>query len=183
MQASIEQASVAATDPHKNRKLRLLICYLTSLMILLVDQVLKGWVSALLPLCQFTSCESLEILPVFKLTLLHNYGAAFSFLHDASGWQRWFLSSISALVSGLVAIWLWRIHRHQRLMAAALVIILGGALGNLLDRVTTGYVIDFLVVHYQDWYFPAFNIADAAISIGAGLLILDMLMHRGSVHG
>ena len=181
MQASMEQAPGGATDTHKNRK-RLLLCYLTSLIILLLDQGLKGWMSALLPLCQPTQCESLVILPVFKLTLLHNYGAAFSFLHDAGGWQRWLLSSISGLVSGLIAIWLWHIHRQQRLLAASLAIILGGALGNLLDRVTAGYVIDFLVVHYETWYFPAFNIADAAISIGAGLLILDMFMHRGSVH-
>ncbi len=171
----------ARTD--RNRKIWLLGYYLTSLVILVLDQFLKGWVSTILPLCQAGQCESLELLPVFKLTLLHNYGAAFSFLNDAGGWQRWFLIIISSLVSGLVCVWLWRTDRQQWLTAVALVMILGGALGNLVDRASTGYVVDFFVLHYEDWYFPAFNIADAAISIGAGLLILDMLLHRSSVNG
>ncbi len=161
--------------------MRLSICWLTSLVILVVDQLVKGWASNLLPLCQPGRCESLELLPVFKLTLLHNYGAAFSFLNDAGGWQRWFLVLVSGVVSTVVAVWLYRIHRQQRLLALALAMVLGGALGNLVDRVLTGYVVDYLVLHYHGWYFPAFNIADAAISIGAGLLILDM--YRESTHG
>ena len=147
-------------------------------LLLIVDQITKALMSEKLALCVPGRCESLEVLPVFKLTLLHNSGAAFSFLDDAGGWQRWFLVAVSSGVSVLLASWLVQIHRQQRLLAFALALILGGALGNLVDRAIQGYVVDFLVFHYKGYYFPAFNIADTAISIGAGLLILDMLLHR-----
>lgn len=152
--------------------------YVASLLIALADQLLKHYISAILPLCSRVSCESIEILPFFKLTVLHNTGAAFSFLDDAGGWQRWFLTTVSTVVSLAVAVWLYRIHEKQKLPALALCFVLGGALGNLIDRVSQGYVVDFFVLHYGAWYFPAFNIADAAISLGAALLILDMLLHR-----
>lgn len=150
-----------------------------SIAIVLLDQMLKRYMSELLPLCESGPCRSIEILPVFQLTLLHNEGAAFSFLSDAGGWQRWTLVCVSVVVSLVIATWLVRVHRQEKLLAVALSTILGGAIGNLIDRAMNGYVVDFIVVHYRDWYFPAFNIADSAITIGAGLLILDMLIVKG----
>lgn len=133
--------------------------------------------SSILTLCEPGSCESIHVLPIFKLTLLHNRGAAFSFLDDAGGWQRWFLVVVSSGVSLFIAGWLFRVYRDQKLLSWALCLILGGALGNLVDRAFQGYVVDFLVFHYDGFYFPAFNIADAAISSGAALLILDMFLN------
>lgn len=132
--------------------------------------------TSILTLCEPGSCSSIHILPFFKLTLLHNEGAAFSFLDDAGGWQRWFLVVVSAGVSVFIAGWLYRIYREQKLLSYALALILGGAIGNLIDRGMQGYVVDFLVFYYDRYYFPAFNIADTAITIGAGLLIIDMLL-------
>jgi signal peptidase II len=154
--------------------------YLASFTILVLDQVTKKYMVSILPLCQSGYCQAIELLPVFKLMVLHNRGAAFSFLDDAGGWQRWFLVFISSGVSLFIAGWLWRVQQsgQQRVLSLALVFILGGALGNLVDRSVQGYVVDFLVFHYDVYYFPAFNIADSAISIGAGLLILDMFMSR-----
>ena len=152
--------------------------FLVSLAIVLLDQWSKKFMSGLLPLCEPGHCESIILLPVFRLTLLHNEGAAFSFLDSAGGWQRWFLSVVSLLVSLFIAGWLFRIYRSENLLAAALCVILGGAVGNLIDRVVQGYVVDFIVVHYEHWYFPAFNVADSAITVGAGLLILDMLLQN-----
>ena len=113
---------------------------------------------------------------MFNFTLLHNAGAAFSFLSDAGGWQRWFLVAVSTLVSGAIVVWLYRIRSTEKLLALALALILGGAIGNLVDRALVGYVVDFIVVHYQHYYFPAFNVADSAITVGAMLLILDTLL-------
>ena len=158
--------------------------YAASLFLMLLDQWVKQVIVNLLALCVPGHCESIDILPFFKLTLLHNRGAAFSFLDDAGGWQRWFLTVVSLLVSLAMAIWLYRVHRQQKLLAAALCLILGGALGNLVDRAIQGYVVDFFVLHHGGWYFPAFNIADAAISVGAALLLLDMLTsHRRNANG
>lgn len=109
----------------------------------------------------------------FNFTLLYNSGAAFSFLSDAGGWQRWFFTAIAVVLSVVFIVWLARIDRNKWLEALAISLILGGAVGNLYDRVMLGHVVDFIVVHYQQYYyFPAFNIADAAISVGAVLLIL-----------
>ena len=149
-----------------------------SLIWLVLDQAAKWFMVAILPLCVPGECHSIEVLPVFKLTLLHNTGAAFSFLHDAGGWQRWFLVTVSLGVLSFMSAWLYRIHREQKLLAHALAFIIGGAAGNLVDRVAQGYVVDYLVFYYDAYYFPAFNVADTAISIGAGLLVLDMLIHR-----
>lgn len=120
-----------------------------------------------------------EVLPFLNWTLLHNYGAAWSFLADQSGWQRWFLSGLSAVVSVVLAGWILRL-RSEPLLAFALAMILAGAIGNLYDRVTLGYVVDFISVYYNDSYFPAFNIADSAISIGAVAMILDMFLNPES---
>ncbi|MDO6563640.1 signal peptidase II [Amphritea sp. 1_MG-2023] len=114
-------------------------------------------------------------LPVFDLTLLHNTGAAFSFLASAGGWQRWLFALIALLVSVVLVIWIARTPRQQRWLGAGLALVLGGALGNLYDRVVHGYVVDFISLHYNGYYFPAFNLADTAITIGAGMLIIDMI--------
>lgn len=145
-----------------------------STMVILLDQVSKKYMTTLLPLCEPGYCESIVILPVFKFALLHNTGAAFSFLSDQDGWQRWFLVTVSVVISSIIFVWLHRLEKNQKILALALALILGGALGNLLDRVLLGYVIDFIVVYYENSHFPAFNLADSAITLGAGFLILDM---------
>jgi signal peptidase II len=145
-----------------------------------LDQWSKWYMSDLLSLCVAGRCESIVILPIFKLMLLHNSGAAFSFLDDAGGWQRWFLVTISFLVSAYISVWLYRIRQQERLVAFGLALILGGAVGNLIDRAFVGYVVDFLVVHWDDSYFPAFNVADSAITVGAGVLILEMFLKKDS---
>ena len=142
------------------------------------DQLLKEIIVKILPLCVPGYCESIELVSFFKLTLLHNPGAAFSFLADAGGWQRWFLVSISSVVSLVILVWLYRIRSPRNLLALALSLILGGALGNLVDRVSQGYVVDFLVIFYHPYYFPAFNIADFLISLGAILMVLDMIINK-----
>ena len=113
----------------------------------------------------------------FNLTLLYNQGAAFSFLSDAGGWQRWFFIFLSSAVSLFIFFWLRKADQNNKILLAALSLILGGALGNLIDRSIYGYVIDFIQVYYDVYYWPAFNIADSAISLGAGLLILDMFIN------
>jgi signal peptidase II len=117
--------------------------------------------------------ETLTLLPVFNLVRAHNRGAAFSFLNDAGGWQRWLFTALAAGVSVALVIWLKRLPRQAMLLPAALACILGGAVGNLIDRLRLGYVIDFIQVHWQQYYFAAFNVADSAITIGAVLLLLD----------
>lgn len=151
-----------------------MIWFAISFAVIVIDQALKYYMSSILPLCEPGYCKSIEVLPVFKFTLLHNTGAAFSFLADAGGWQRWLLGGISIGVSAVLVVWLFRVDHRDKILALALALILGGAVGNLIDRVMFGYVIDFIVVHYKEYYFPAFNIADSAISIGAALLILDL---------
>jgi len=121
-----------------------------------------------------------EVLPWFNLTLQHNTGAAFSFLSDAGGWQRYFFSGVALLISAVLARWLYVMPRQQRLLALSLGLILGGALGNLWDRLTLGYVVDFISVHYQGAYFPAFNLADSAITLGAAGMIYDSLFGQSS---
>ena len=117
--------------------------------------------------------DSIPLLPSFNLTYVHNTGAAFSFLAQAGGWQRWLFAGLALIVSGIITTWLLRLEKHETLMATALSLILGGAIGNLIDRVAYGYVIDFLDVYYQQWHWPAFNIADSAICIGVALMLLE----------
>ena len=125
----------------------------------------------------FFEFQSVTLLPVLDLVRLHNEGAAFSFLSDASGWQRWMFTALGIGVSAVLVVWLKRLpSRGQHLLAAALALIVGGALGNVIDRILLGHVIDFIHVHYRQWYFPAFNVADSSITVGAGLLILDSLL-------
>ena len=114
-----------------------------------------------------------ELLPGLSLTLMHNTGAAFSFLSKAGGWQRWFFIVLTAVVSIVIVIWLIKLSRSQRWVACALALILGGALGNLYDRILLGYVVDFIDAYYRNYHWPAFNIADSAITCGAVMLIID----------
>ncbi|MBP8852685.1 MAG: signal peptidase II [Moraxellaceae bacterium] len=141
-----------------------------ALIIIVLDQATKWYFSATMQLG-----DSINLLPGFNWTLAHNYGAAFSFLHDAGGWQRWFFAGIALVVSGGILFWLRSVPANARFLACALVLVLGGALGNLYDRMMLGYVVDFVHVYYGTWHFPAFNIADAGITVGAIMLIIDSL--------
>lgn len=118
--------------------------------------------------------DPVPVMPLFNLTLLHNTGAAFSFLADAAGWQRWFFVGLAVVVSVVLVYWLKGLKRDETWTAVAIALILGGAIGNVYDRVVHGYVVDFLHFYWQDWHFPAFNLADTAITIGAGMMILDI---------
>jgi signal peptidase II len=117
--------------------------------------------------------QSIPVIPYFNLTYVHNTGAAFSFLSQAGGWQRWFFAGLALTVSVVITIWLARLKKHETLLAVALSLVLGGAVGNLIDRLLYGYVIDFLDVYYQDWHWPAFNIADSAITLGVALMLIE----------
>lgn len=136
--------------------------------VIVLDQITKFMASTMLIMY-----KPVAVMPMFNLTLMHNPGAAFSFLSDAGGWQRWFFTVIAVTVSTFLIFWLRRLQQDKKLEAVALALIIGGALGNLVDRVLLGYVVDFIQVYYDKWFFPAFNIADSAITIGAVLIIYD----------
>ena len=140
---------------------------LLSLVIIVLDQATKYWISS-----TFFLGEVRSVLPIFDLVLAHNYGMAFSFLSDASGWQRWFLSTVSFVASFFIAGY-WLPEQRSLLGRLSMALILGGALGNFIDRAFVGYVVDFIAVHYQHRYFPAFNVADSAICVGAALLMVE----------
>ena len=150
-----------------------------SALVIVLDQLSKLWITG-----HFAFGESLYVLGVFDLVLAHNTGAAFSFLHDAGGMQRW-LFSIIAIAASVWIVVLLRKHAAQTLFALALSLVLGGALGNLIDRIAYGYVVEFLSFHWGEHYFPAFNLADSAITCGAFLLILDSFTEKrhGSAAG
>lgn len=142
-----------------------------SVVIFVIDQVSKFWFDNNLAMYQ----QIVVIPDYFSWTLLYNTGAAFSFLADAAGWQRWFFAAVAVGVSVVLVIWLKRLKPEETWLALALALVLGGALGNLVDRVVFGHVVDFILLHWQQqWYFPAFNVADMAITGGAVLLALDM---------
>lgn len=122
-------------------------------------------------ICAFS--ESIPVLPVLNWTLAYNHGAAFSFLSDAGGWQRYFFTGLAGLVSIAFTVWLLRMPRQQVVLPLAIALVLGGAVGNLIDRVTLGYVVDFVHVFYQNHHFPVFNLADSSITLGTILLIID----------
>jgi signal peptidase II len=123
--------------------------------------------------------ESIPVLSVFNWTLAHNYGAAFSFLADAGGWQRWFFAVIALVVSVGIIWWLKTLQANSRFLAISLALVLGGAIGNLYDRIALGYVVDFIHLHYGTWDFPAFNLADSAITVGAIMLVIDSIFFEG----
>ncbi|MCW8825648.1 MAG: signal peptidase II [Gammaproteobacteria bacterium] len=139
-----------------------------SLVVIVLDQLTKYLATDLL-----VYAEPVAVIPFFNLTLLHNTGAAFSFLSDAGGWQRWFFAVIAIVFSIGITIWLGRLDSKQRWLAIALSLVVGGALGNLWDRLYFGYVVDFIQLYYEQWYWPAFNIADSAIFVGAVMLLID----------
>ncbi len=126
-------------------------------------------------LSQLDYATPVPVLPILNMTLHFNTGAAFSFLSDAGGWQRWFFSAVAGIASAVIAVWLTRLRPQETLLAASLSLILGGAIGNLCDRLQFGYVVDFISVHYHAWYYPTFNVADSAVTVGAVLMILDTL--------
>lgn len=146
------------------------------------------WISALVvildQLTKYIAESNLDYRvpePVFtslNMTLVYNRGAAFSFLSDAGGWQRWFFMAMSIVISIVLVYWLRKLDRNRIYLALGLALILGGAVGNLIDRSFYGYVIDFIDVYYSSWHWPAFNIADSAITLGAGLLIVDMFTYK-----
>jgi len=145
-----------------------------SVLVVLLDQVSKFWIMA-----RFEEYEVLTVWPVFNLTLVYNTGAAFSFLSDAGGWQRWFFIGVALLVSAVMIVWLGRLRADERLAGYGLALVIGGAVGNLIDRIWLGKVVDFLQWHWHDWYWPSFNLADSAITLGVILLLLDGLFFAG----
>lgn len=144
-----------------------------SALVVVLDQVTKYLAETLLVMHQPVS-----VLPSFNFMLTYNTGAAFSFLAGAGGWQRWLFLGLGSLVSIGLIVWLRRLEPGDKWLAAALALILGGAVGNLIDRAWLGQVIDFIQLYYDRWYWPAFNIADSAITIGAALLIVESLWSR-----
>ena len=146
-----------------------------SVLVLVIDQVSKAHFEGALEMFQ----QIVVIPDYFSWTLAYNTGAAFSFLADGSGWQRWLFAVIAVVVSAVLVVWLKRLGRDDTWLAIALALVLGGALGNLYDRIALGHVIDFILVHWQNrWYFPAFNFADSAITVGALMLALDMFKSK-----
>lgn len=139
-----------------------------SLLAVILDQGSKLVIDSSMRLYQ-----SISVMPYFNLTYVHNTGAAFSFLSEAGGWQRWFFAGLAILISAVIAVWLARLKHHETLLAMALSLVLGGAIGNLIDRLAYGYVIDFLDVYYGTWHWPAFNIADSAITLGVILMLAE----------
>lgn len=139
-----------------------------TVLVIVLDQVSKLLADSLLQYHQ-----PVAVIPLFNFTLMYNKGAAFSFLAGAGGWQRWFFLILTSTVSFIIYRWLRKLKSHQVLQYTALALILGGAIGNLIDRAIYGYVIDFIDVYYNIYHWPAFNIADSAITVGAILLILD----------
>lgn len=146
-----------------------------SALIIVLDQITKVIANTYMALH-----ETIELAPFINLTLAYNAGAAFSFLSDASGWQRWFFAVLAVTVSAVLVVWLRRLPPSEKFVAVALALILGGAIGNVIDRVYLGYVIDFIDVYYAQAHWPAFNVADSAISIGAVMLIWDALRGKKS---
>ena len=141
-----------------------------SVLIVALDQTAKALAELLL-----APYRPVPLFPFFNLTLMYNEGAAFSFLADAGGWQRWTFAGFALLMTVALVVWLLRLNAHERMTAAAIALIVGGAVGNLIDRLMTGRVVDFLDVYYGRWHWPAFNVADSAITIGVALLLLASL--------
>ncbi|OED39211.1 signal peptidase II [Chromatiales bacterium (ex Bugula neritina AB1)] len=141
------------------------------LVIIAIDQITK-WIAN-------TSLELHEqnpVMPFFNWTLMYNYGAAFSFLSNAGGWQRWFFTIVATIISIVLVVWIYRLKHNEKWLGVALSLILGGAIGNLIDRVIFGYVIDFIQWYYERFYWPAFNIADASICVGTVILLATSFM-------
>ena len=148
--------------------------YLLALLVIAADIATKVWAVE-----QFRHGPPFQIIPgLLQFTYAENYGAAFSFLADAGGWQRWFFGAVALGFSTMVTIWLWRLPAAKRWEPCALALILGGAIGNLWDRMLLGYVRDFISVYYNTWSFPVFNVADMAISVGAAMLVIELFFFK-----
>ena len=141
-----------------------------ALLLLILDQVTNVYFNT-----QFAYGERVNVLPFFDFTLMYNRGAAFSFLASEAGWQRWFFVGLGTIASGVI-VWMLRRHIAQPRFCLALTLILGGAVGNVIDRLIYGHVVDFLLFYWRNWYYPAFNVADMGIVCGAILLVLDELL-------
>ena len=144
-----------------------------SALVVVLDQVTKLWAEAAL-----LGQPPLNLLPHLDLILVYNTGAAFSFLSDAGGWQRWFFVFMAGAVTLVLVFWLRRLRNRELWLAVALSLIIGGAVGNLLDRLLFGHVIDFIDIYYRQWHWPAFNVADSAISVGVVLILIDGFFGR-----
>lgn len=169
----MSEARIEAAAPPQRSHLVLL--FMLAGAVLILDQVTKSLASS-----HLTYGVPHTVFTGFDLLLAHNPGASFSFLADAGGWQRWGLSAIAFGASAFIIVWLLRLPRRQMLLGAALACILGGALGNGFDRITLGYVVDFISVYYGEWRFATFNVADIALNVGAFLIIIDILRGRGA---
>jgi signal peptidase II len=154
---------------------RYIIWMVIAIVIVLADQMTKWAIIRWIPLY-----GSVPLNEFINLTHQQNTGAAFSFLAGASGWQRWFFVILATVISAVLAVWLWRIRDDgHAVLAGGLTLVLGGAMGNLIDRIRLGYVTDFIQVWFGSWAFPSFNVADSAITVGAALLIIDSLFLSG----
>ena len=154
---------------------RFVIWMIVAVVIVIADQLTKWAIVEWVPLY-----DKIPLNTFINLTHQKNSGAAFSFLADAGGWQRWFLAVLASAVSIVIAVWLWRLRNEgQNILTAGLTLVLGGAIGNLIDRILLGHVTDFIQVLFGSWAFPSFNVADASISVGAALLIIDALFFSG----
>jgi signal peptidase II len=150
---------------------RAAVWLLLSALVVLADQLSKSYITS-----HYGEFEFTTVLPILDITRMHNVGAAFSFLATASGWQRWLFITLAVTVSIGIVVWLYRMPRSQGLLACGLALVLGGAIGNVIDRIRLGAVVDFIHFHWDRAYFPAFNIADSAITVGAACLILDAML-------
>lgn len=170
MSVNPQAAPQIQTSPPLTRWLVLAGC------LLIVDQLTKLWFDSSL-----RYGERVQVLPFFDFTLLYNPGAAFSFLADQAGWQRWFFTALG-LGAAVFMLWMMHTNRTQQRLLLALALILSGAIGNVIDRIAYGHVIDFLLFYWQNWYYPAFNVADSCITLGAILLILDEILRLRGRH-
>jgi signal peptidase II len=142
-----------------------------AMVVVVLDQLTK-----LLVVREFALYDRLPVLPFFDLVRLHNTGAAFSLLAGASGWQNWFFTAVAVIVCGVLLWWFRQLPPARVLVPLALMLVIGGAIGNLIDRLVYGYVVDFVLLYWRDWSYPAFNVADSAITAGVGLLLYDGLV-------
>lgn len=171
-----DETETTALQQKQGRGVQRLAAWLAiAAIIVLLDQATKWLIVDNVPLY-----AKIQITTFLNLTHQQNPGAAFSFLADAGGWQRWFFTGLATVVSLFILGWLWQLRReNQSVLPLGLALVLGGALGNLIDRLVQGYVTDFIQVLFGSWAFPSFNVADAAISVGAAFLIIDALFLSG----
>jgi signal peptidase II len=164
--------NMQSDKPQLIKNKRMAVAWLfVSIVIVTLDLWTKGIATESL-----TLYRPVELTSWLNMTLAHNYGAAFSFLSDAGGWQRWLFTGLASVVTVVLIVWMFRLQAREKLTAAALGLIIGGAVGNLIDRIMNGYVVDFIDVYYQGYHWPAFNVADSAITGGVILMLLDALL-------